>query len=119
EVDVAAWQEHTRYEHCTARTPQLGWLWAAVAGWGAERRRQLLAFVTSSSALPAGGFAALRGFNGALHPFTVSLVAVEGDERLPRASTCFNTLFLPAYSSPAVLEARLVQAIGGQQAFDE
>lgn len=49
----------------------------------------------------------------------VSLVAVEGDERLPRASTCFNTLFLPAYSSPAVLEARLVQAIGGQQAFDE
>lgn len=33
-------------------------------------RRQLLAFVTSSSALPAGGFAALRGFNGAQHPFT-------------------------------------------------
>lgn len=34
------------------------------------QRRQLLVFVTSSSALPAGGFAALRGFNGALHPFT-------------------------------------------------
>lgn len=38
------------------------------------QRRQLLAFVTSSSALPAGGFAALRGFNGALHPFTGGLL---------------------------------------------
>lgn len=89
EVDVAAWQEHTRYEHCTARTPQLGWLWAAVAGWGAERRRQLLAFVTSSSALPAGGFAALRGFNGALHPFTGAARCCTWAAALPAAApTC-------------------------------
>ena len=49
----------------------------------------------------------------------VSLVACEGDERLPRASTCFNHLFLPTYSSAAVLEARLQQAIAGAHAFDE
>ncbi len=138
-----------------------------------SQRRQLLAFVTSSSALPAGGFAALRGFNGAPHPFTgglakgcwlcwvglllgmhalnsgklrpnrypnalsphcrsepgcvrgrrapatglhllqppalpsafrlptaaVSLVVCEGDERLPRASTCFNHLHCPPLSA--------------------
>lgn len=69
--------------------------------------------------LGAGGFAALRGFNGAQHPFTLSLVASEGDGRLPRASTCFNTLFLPCYSSPDVLRERLLAALSGQQAFDE
>jgi hypothetical protein len=46
-------------------------------------------------------------------------VAVEGDERLPRASTCFNTLFLPAYSSQEALQRRLLQAISGEQSFDE
>ncbi len=49
----------------------------------------------------------------------VCLVPTEGDDRLPRASTCFNTLFLPAYSCAEVLEARLLQAIAGAQAFDE
>lgn len=57
--------------------------------------------VTGSSALPSGGFASLRGFNGALHPFTVTLVPTEGDDRLPRASTCFNQLYLPQ-CEPAV-----------------
>lgn len=47
------------------------------------------------------------------------MVAAEGDARLPRASTCFNTLFLPRYSSAAVLEARLAAALEGGQAFDE
>lgn len=68
---------------------------------------------------PTGGFAALRGFNGGAHPFTLALVATEGDGRLPRASTCFNTLYLPSYSSPEVLAQRLAAALEGQQAFDE
>lgn len=49
----------------------------------------------------------------------MALVVTEGDERLPRASTCFNTLFLPAYSAAPVLRSRLAQAISGEQAFDE
>jgi hypothetical protein len=187
ELDAAEWRAHTRLEHCTQLTPQLGWLWAAVARWAPPQRAALLTFATGSSTLPAGGFAALRGFNGAPHPFTgtrrhapspsamhalpavrppssdafascrgpagqphclltaetpasvplggtdgcflnpppapcppaVCLVAAEGDSRLPRASTCFNTLFLPRYSCPAVLEARLGQALAGAHVFDE
>ena len=38
-------------------------------------------------------------------------MASEGDDRLPRASTCFNHLFLPAYSSAAVLAERLQQRL--------
>ena len=52
-------------------------------------------------------------------PPAVCMAAAEGDDRLPRASTCFNTLFLPAYSSPEALERRLLQAISGEQSFDE
>ncbi|KAI3430304.1 hypothetical protein D9Q98_004900 [Chlorella vulgaris] len=119
EIEVEEWQAHTAYQHCTATTRQLSWFWGMVTAMDQQQRRQLLAFVTSSTTLPAGGFAALRGFNGGLHPFTVCLVMVEGDTRLPRASTCFNTLYLPLYSSQAVLERRLVQAITGGQSFDE
>ena len=69
--------------------------------------------------MPAGGFAALRGFNGAPHPFTLALVASDGDGRLPRASTCFNTLYLPAYFSAEVLRQRLLTAVSGSHIFDE
>ncbi|KAL4422562.1 hypothetical protein ABPG75_008759 [Micractinium tetrahymenae] len=119
ELELPAWQAATRYEGCSPATPQVGWLWAALARADAPLRARLLSFVTGSASLPAGGFAALHGFNGSLHPFTVCLVPTEGDDRLPRASTCFNTLFLPAYSSAVVLEARLLQAITGEQSFDE
>ncbi|PRW20575.1 E3 ubiquitin- ligase HUWE1 [Chlorella sorokiniana] len=119
DLDALEWRAAARHEGGCERAPQLAWFWAAVEGMCQAQRRQLMAFVTSSSALPAGGFPALRGFNGAPHPFTVSLVACEGDERLPRASTCFNHLFLPSYSSAAVLEERLLQAITQAHAFDE
>ena len=41
--------------------------------------------------------------------------------RLPRAATCFSILYLPGYgySSQAVLERKLLQAIGHSQIFDE
>lgn len=70
EIEVEEWQAHTAYQHCTATTRQLSWFWGMVTAMDQQQRRQLLAFVTSSTTLPAGGFAALRGFNGGLHPFT-------------------------------------------------
>ena len=39
--------------------------------------------------------------------------------RLPRAATCFNTLYLPCYSSKAVMQQRLAQACSAQLMFDE
>lgn len=79
--------------------------------------------------LPSLRYRTTAGLNFSHHPPhgsapsylspAVSLAASEGDDRLPRASTCFNTLFLPRYSSAAVLEARLLQAVSGGHAFDE
>lgn len=174
------WEAHACYKHCSPSTPQVAWFWSLLCGLAQPELASLLAFITGSSALPAGecwaGGAALAAartralrllqenlkpvrsclavllplsspaplhaspcgylnlvsglpwcrrvcraarLQRAQHPFTLSLVASEGDGRLPRASTCFNTLFLPCYSSPDVLRERLLAALSGQQAFDE
>ncbi len=39
--------------------------------------------------------------------------------RLPCAATCFNTLYLPGYSSKEVMLLRLQQASSAQHIFDE
>lgn len=119
ELEVGEWRAATRYDGCSPAAPQVRWLWEAVSAMAQLQRRAFLAFVTGSSALPVGGFSALRGFNGGLHPFTVTVVAVEGDARLPRASTCFNHLFLPAFTSAEALAASLATAISGANHFDE
>lgn len=45
------------------------------------------------------------------------LLAIQ--RRLPRAATCFNTLYLPQYSSKSVMQHRLEQACSAQLVFDE
>jgi hypothetical protein len=77
-----------------------------------------LRFATGSESVGAGGFELLRGYNGAMHKFTIKR---SGDpESLPRAATCFNTLYLPAYSTREALEAKLHIAVReGKGGFDE
>jgi len=45
-------------------------------------------------------------------------VESEYDARLPTASTCFNILKLPAYSSQSVLKVKLLTAIRSGAGFD-
>jgi hypothetical protein len=150
-IDVDDWQKHTQYEggyqhqhqHCPSTTgaatgeatrvpvpppPQVLWFWAFVRGPRCDSAAcaRLLAFVTGSESVGAGGFSALQGYNGSLHKFTIrrdtSAAAVngEGDSRLPRAQTCFNTLILPEYSTAAVLESKLLLVMmEGSAVFDE
>ena len=39
--------------------------------------------------------------------------------RLPRAATCFNTLYLPTYTTKAAMHQRLQQACSAELVFDE
>ena len=124
-VDLGDWKANTLYEGgFTAESPQIDWLWTFLHKSNLRNRKGLLVFVTGASAVPAGGFAVLPGYSGALHKFTVRQMALgEGessDGSLPKAQTCFNTLILPEYSSPAMLEAKLSLAIReGGGGFDE
>lgn len=48
--------------------------------------------------------------------FVVSRNGCE-DDRLPSAHTCFNHLLLPAYSSPAIMRAKLKYAMTQSEGF--
>ena len=60
------------------------------------------------------------GSDGCIPICTMSLrrQVEASDDRLPTASTCFNILKLPAYSSEKVLKARLLASIHSGAGFD-
>ena len=66
---------------------------------------------------PPLGFATLMGYGEEQHRFT--LQGLPPSARLPTASTCFNTLKLPEYSSEAELAAKLRQSLGERTGFPE
>lgn len=71
--------------------------WSVVSAMSAKEKAALLRFVTSCERPPPLGFESMQP------PFCVHRVGIRADgERLPTASTCFNTLKLPTYSSEKV-----------------
>jgi len=59
------------------------------------------------------------GFATLIPPFTIQRVGVMRDgEQLPTASTCFNVLKLPTYSSEKVMRERLIYAIESGAGFE-
>jgi ubiquitin-protein ligase E3 C len=77
-----------------------------------EEQGLLLKFVTSCSRPPSLGFKVLTP------PFTIQRVDCQDDQRLPTASTCFNILKLPTYSSPKILKEKLLFVIHSKAGFD-
>jgi hypothetical protein len=78
--------------------------WAAVARMTNEQRCLLLKFVTTLPRLPSPR----------TNPrFTITIMRMEGagDSRLPGASTCFNKMYLPVYSTPQIAFEKIVFAI--------
>jgi ubiquitin-protein ligase E3 C len=86
--------------------------WQLLAELEDADRARLLRFVTSCERAPSLGFAALQP------PFTIQRVDCNDDARLPSASTCFNILKLPTYSSKKIMRDRLLTAIRSNAGFD-
>ena len=87
--------------------------WEAIQGFTIEEKTLLLKFVTSCPRPPLFGFKNL-------HPkFTIQRVDIYRDnDQLPTASTCFNTLKLPTYSSVKVMKMKLLYVIKSGAGFD-
>jgi hypothetical protein len=85
------------------------WVLKVVERLGKEETALLLKFATGSSRVPPSGFANLMGLSES-QKFTVHLWPHDRTS-LPRAATCFNRLYLPAYGSYEILEAKLLSAI--------
>jgi len=78
-----------------------------------EDHAKLLMFVTSCPRSPLLGFASMEP------RFTISKLDTEKpNEKLPTASTCFNILRLPNYSSEIVLKEKIYYALNSNAGFE-
>ncbi|XP_039062914.1 LOW QUALITY PROTEIN: E3 ubiquitin-protein ligase UPL7-like [Hibiscus syriacus] len=123
DIDVDDLRNNTRYTGGYSegsRTVKL--FWEVMNDFEPKERCMLLKFVTSCSRAPLLGFRYLQP------SFTIHKVASDAPlwaaiggsdvERLPSASTCYNTLKLPTYKRLSTLKAKLRYAINSNAGFE-
>mmetsp|Transcript_67371 Transcript_67371/g.158909 ORF Transcript_67371/g.158909 Transcript_67371/m.158909 type:complete len:239 (-) Transcript_67371:205-921(-) len=116
ELDVEDWRMNTEYNGYEPTDAPIEFFWDTVRAMDHSSRVLLLQFATGSSRVPLGGFAGLHGATGPQR-FTISRHE-GGGRRLPTASTCFNLLKLPPYSSATELDSALALALSCSKGFD-
>lgn len=127
EIDVKELQNHTRYEggfgpkHRVIRD-----LWDIVHQYPAEKKAQLLEFVTASDRVPVNGISSIMFViqkNGVgdlvslIRPNLLALPVLTSFKRLPTSLTCFGRLLLPEYSSKEALAEKLDKALQNARGF--
>ncbi|XP_058767737.1 E3 ubiquitin-protein ligase UPL7-like [Vicia villosa] len=123
DIDVEDFKNNTRYTGGYSegsRTIKI--FWEVIKGFEPKERCMVLKFVTSCSRAPLLGFKYLQP------PFTIHKVACDVPlwatfggqdvDRLPSASTCYNTLKLPTYKRPGTLRTKLLYAINSNAGFE-
>ncbi|KAL5001824.1 hypothetical protein BDV10DRAFT_158784 [Aspergillus recurvatus] len=109
EIDMAQLERHARYEGgFGAGHRVIQDFWSIAHQFSAERKAQLLEFVTASDRVPVNGISSIM--------FVIQKNGV-GDARLPTSLTCFGRLLLPEYSSKSVLEGKLNKALENARGF--
>jgi ubiquitin-protein ligase E3 C len=113
-LDVDDMRANTRYVGgYTGVEPNIRRFWRVVSSFTSKQQADLLRFATSCERPPPLGFASMQP------PFTIQRVYIMRDgDKLPTASTCFNVLKLPTYSSEKVLRDRLLYAIEAGAGFE-
>ncbi|CAH1452099.1 unnamed protein product [Lactuca virosa] len=123
DIDVDDLRNNTRYTGGYtegSRTVKL--FWEVIREFEAKERCLLMKFVTSCSRAP------LLGFKHLQPSFTIHKVACDlplwasfggqDVDRLPSASTCYNTLKLPTYKRSSTLRTKLLYAINSNAGFE-
>lgn len=113
-LDIADMKAHCKYVGgYTSLDRNIHRFWKVVSSMTPKQQAALLKFVTSCERPPASGFKTMTP------PFTIQRVWIMSDgDRLPTASTCFNILKLPTYSSEKVLRKRLLYSIEAGAGFE-
>jgi ubiquitin-protein ligase E3 C len=109
-IDIADLQAHARYAGgYVSISPSVRRLWAVLKTFSQKEREKFLQFVTSCERAPPLGFSQLEP------PFCIQWVP--DTNRLPSASTCFNTLKIPDYGSQSLLRKKLIYVINSNAGF--
>jgi len=110
DIDVDDWRRHAAYSGgYTDSHPTIEWFWQAINEFSPDQQAALLRFVSSSPRAPLLGF-------GSMYP-SFCIHRVDGEMRLPTASTCMNLLKLPEYSSLELLRQKLLVSISSNTGF--
>ncbi|XP_019250775.1 PREDICTED: E3 ubiquitin-protein ligase UPL7 [Nicotiana attenuata] len=123
DIDIDDLRKNTRYTGGYSegsRTVKL--FWEVFSNFEPRERCLLLKFVTSCSRAPLLGFKHLQP-TFTIHKVScdLPLLATFGGQdvdRLPSASTCYNTLKLPTYKRQNTLRAKLLYAINSNAGFE-
>ncbi|KAJ8532779.1 hypothetical protein K7X08_015668 [Anisodus acutangulus] len=123
DIDIDDLRKNTRYTGGYtegSRTVKL--FWEVFANFEPKERCLLLKFVTSCSRAPLLGFKYLQP-TFTIHKVSCDLpllVTFGGQDvdRLPSASTCYNTLKLPTYKRQNTLRVKLLYAINSNAGFE-
>uniref|UniRef100_A0A7S1KNI6 HECT-type E3 ubiquitin transferase n=1 Tax=Percolomonas cosmopolitus TaxID=63605 RepID=A0A7S1KNI6_9EUKA len=102
-LDFDELKKGARYsEGYTEDSQQIHWLWDILTEFNEDEKRRFLHFCTGSDRSPISGLSSTQ---------LVVIPNGDDDQRLPSASTCFNLLLLPKYTSKDILRDRLTKAI--------
>eukprot|EP00474_Spongospora_subterranea_P005388 CRZ05846.1 hypothetical protein [Spongospora subterranea] len=124
-IDHADLKQHTVYSRdgdheislrYSEHDPVIQNLWEVLSEFDQPDMVRLVQFVTGTSRLPPGGAANLDP-PMMVQPVPPSWSTAPVDDQLPGASTCYNQLILPPYSSKAILSRKLRQALEHCQGF--
>ncbi|PWW77925.1 hypothetical protein C7212DRAFT_356690 [Tuber magnatum] len=109
EIDITELEKTARYEDGYSSTHRvIKDFWMTVRGFSAERRRQLLEFVTASGRVPVNGISSIM--------FVIQRNGPDSD-RVPTSLTCFGRLLLPEYSHRKKLSKKLKLALENGKGF--
>jgi len=113
-IDIEDMRANTQYAGgFTSIDRNITRFWSAYSSMNSKQQANLLRFVTSCERAPPLGFSTLTPL------FTIQRVGIIRDgDKLPMASTCFNILKLPTYSSEKVMKERLIYAIESGTGFE-
>lgn len=121
-IDAADLRAHTKYMGFSSSSTTVKLFWSVFSALNPDDRGKVLRFVTGTRRAPLGGFRHLSP------PFTIAKVDCEASvfarlggrdvQRLPTASTCFNTLKLPNYRRAATMREKLLYAVNAKAGFD-
>ncbi len=101
-LNIDEWERCTRYSNCMRAGKFSKNFWKAVRQMNTDDQFRLLRFSTGCPRPP------LLGFQAMSPPFTLHCESVKKDkDMLPNASTCFNVLKVPSYSSFKVMKQKL------------
>lgn len=100
DVTVEGVQKHTTIG---LSGPQTAMFWECVTQFTVEERSRLLQFATGRTRLPVKLVVEANG---------------DAEDSFPKAATCYQKLYMPTYSSQAVMAEKLLYALTNCMAID-